>query len=188
MRVAIYARVPTADKDQNPENQLMLLRREAQRAGDTIIKEYVNEKSAVTPIGLASSRCCSMPASGASTWCASSQPVRRGVQFWSYSEPTMNNLGPMSGLFTSIFAGAANYNNQRHSQSVRLGQARKRAEVAAAREENQYGRRPIDVDVVAEVKRLGANGLSIRKISNATGVSVGTVQKYLKQSCQMHQV
>ena len=71
---------------------------------------------------------------------------------------------------------------------MQLGQARKRAEVAAAREENQYGRRPIDVDVVAEVKRLGANGLSIRKISNATGVSVGTVQKYLKQSCQMHQV
>ena len=100
----------------------------------------------------------------------------------------MNNFGPMSGLFISIFAGAANYNNQRHSQSVRLGQVRKRAEVAAAREENQYGRRPIDVDVVAEVKRLGANGLSVRKISNATGVSVGTVQKYLKQSCQMHQV
>jgi DNA invertase Pin-like site-specific DNA recombinase len=38
MRVALYARVSTSDKDQNPENQLVLLRREAERAGDTICK------------------------------------------------------------------------------------------------------------------------------------------------------
>lgn len=45
MRVALYARISTRDKDQNPENQLVLLRREAERAGDTIIKEYVDEES-----------------------------------------------------------------------------------------------------------------------------------------------
>ena len=45
MRVALYARVSTRDKDQNPENQLLLLRREAERAGDTIIKEYIDEES-----------------------------------------------------------------------------------------------------------------------------------------------
>ena len=33
--------------------------------------------------------------------------------------------------------------------------------------------------VVTEVKRLRAEGLSYRKISEATGVSLGTVQKYL---------
>ena len=45
MKVALYARVSTSDKDQNPENQMVLLRREAERAGDTIYKEYVDEKS-----------------------------------------------------------------------------------------------------------------------------------------------
>ncbi len=45
MRVALYARVSTSDKDQNPENQLVLLRREAERASDQVIKEYVDEKS-----------------------------------------------------------------------------------------------------------------------------------------------
>ena len=30
MRVALYARVSTSDKDQNAENQLVLLRREAE--------------------------------------------------------------------------------------------------------------------------------------------------------------
>lgn len=48
MRVALYARVSTRDKDQNPENQLVLLRREAEHAGDSIIsniKEYIDEES-----------------------------------------------------------------------------------------------------------------------------------------------
>jgi DNA invertase Pin-like site-specific DNA recombinase len=45
MRVALYARVSTAGKDQDPENQLPVLRREAERAGDVIYKEYGDEDS-----------------------------------------------------------------------------------------------------------------------------------------------
>lgn len=45
VRVALYARVSTSDKDQNPENQLVVLRREVKRACDTIIRKYVDEKS-----------------------------------------------------------------------------------------------------------------------------------------------
>src|SRR5205823_6378639 len=45
MQVALYARVSTRDKDQTLEDQLMLLRREAEQAGDTIVKEYVDEES-----------------------------------------------------------------------------------------------------------------------------------------------
>ena len=62
---------------------------------------------------------------------------------------------------------------------MRLGQARKRTEAAAAGKEYLHGRRATDEAVVQEVKRLGAEGLSRRKIADATGVSVGTVQKYL---------
>lgn len=60
-----------------------------------------------------------------------------------------------------------------------LGQARKRAQVEAAGEEYMHGRRAKKDDAVAEVKWLGAEGLSRRKIAEAAGVSVGTVQKYL---------
>jgi DNA invertase Pin-like site-specific DNA recombinase len=49
MRVALYAWISTRDKDQNPENQLVLLRREAERAGDTIIKEYIDEERGTRP-------------------------------------------------------------------------------------------------------------------------------------------
>ena len=198
MRVALYARVSTADKDQNTENQLILLRREAERAGDTIIKEYVDESSGSNAnrkgfqemLKDAGKRRFDLVRVFAldrfsregieAVFAHLAQLSQCGVQFWSYSEPMMNSLGTMTPLFTSIFAWAANYNNQRHSENVKLGQARKRAEVAAAGEAYQHGRRPTDEGVVAEVKRLGADGLSVRKISAATGVSVGTVQKYLK--------
>ena len=198
MRVALYARVSTADKDQNTENQLTLLRREAERAGDTIIKEYVDESSGGNAnrkgfqemLKDAGKRRFDLVRVFAldrfsregieAVFAHLAQLSQCGVQFWSYSEPMMNSLGTMTPLFTSIFAWAANYNNQRHSENVKLGQARKRAEVAAAGEAYQHGRRPTDEGVVAEVKRLGAEGFSVRKISVATGVSVGTVQKYLK--------
>lgn len=197
MRVALYARVSTSEKDQNPENQLVLLRREAERAGDTIYKEYVDEKS-----GGSSKRKAfleMMNDAGKRRFDLvrvfaldrfSSEGIEKvfehtaaleqsGVQFWSYCEPTLNTTGPMASLMKSILAWAAGYRNQRHSENVRLGQARRRAEAVAAGQEYVHGRRATKDDVVAEVKRLGAEGLSRRKIADSTGVSVGTVQKYL---------
>jgi DNA invertase Pin-like site-specific DNA recombinase len=197
MRVALYARVSTADKDQHTENQLLLLRREAERAGDTIIKEYVDESSGgnanrkgfqqlLTDAGKRRFDLVRVFALDRfsregieAVFAHLAQLSQCGVQFWSYSEPMMNSLGSMTPLFTSIFAWAANYNNQRHSENVKLGQARKRAQVAAQGGEYQHGRRPTSADVVAEVRRLGAEGLSRRNIALATGVSVGTVQKCL---------
>ncbi|MBO2011340.1 recombinase family protein [Hymenobacter negativus] len=186
MRVALYARVSTADKDQNPENQLVLLRREAERAGDTIIKEYVDEKSGGSSNRKAFQEL--MRDAGKRRFDLvrvfaldrfSSEGIEKvfehtaaleqaGVQFWSYCEPQLNTTGPVASLFKAIISWAADYRNQRHSENVRLGQARKRAEVAAAGEEYQHGCRPTDVDIVAKVKRLGAEALSQRKISEAT--------------------
>jgi DNA invertase Pin-like site-specific DNA recombinase len=198
MRVALYARVSTSDKDQNPENQLVLLRREAERAGDTIIKEYVDEKS-----GGSSNRKAfqeMMKDAGKRRFDLvrvfaldrfSSEGIEKvfehtaaleqaGVSFWSYCEPTLNTTGPMASLFKAIISWAAGYRNQRHSENVRLGQARKRAQVEAAGEEYVHGRRPTNDAVVQEVKRLGGEGYSQRKISEALKISVGTVNRYLK--------
>ena len=46
MKIAIYARVSTRDKDQNPESQLFLLRDHAARMGWEIVHEYVDQASA----------------------------------------------------------------------------------------------------------------------------------------------
>jgi DNA invertase Pin-like site-specific DNA recombinase len=198
MRVAIYARVSTRDKDQNPENQLVLLRREAEHDGDTIIKEYIDEESG----GKASRkqfqqlmrdaekrkfdlvRVFALDRFSSEGIEAVFEHTARldqcGVAFWSYCEPMLNTTGPMAALYKAIIAWAAGYRNQRHSENVRLGQARKKAQIEATGEKYQHGRRPTDIDVVTQVRELASQGLSRRKIAATTGVSVGTVQNYLK--------
>ncbi len=47
MKVAVYARVSTSDRDQNPETQLMHLRDYCQVQGWEIFKEYVDHASAL---------------------------------------------------------------------------------------------------------------------------------------------
>ena len=46
MRAALYARVSTVDKDQNPETQLRILREHAEARGWTVTGEYVDHASA----------------------------------------------------------------------------------------------------------------------------------------------
>lgn len=48
MKVALYARVSTVDRDQNPENQLRILRDYAKRRGWKIFHEYVDKASGKT--------------------------------------------------------------------------------------------------------------------------------------------
>lgn len=45
-RVAVYARVSTSDKQQNPETQLIELRELAEQRGYTVVREYVDYASA----------------------------------------------------------------------------------------------------------------------------------------------
>lgn len=45
MKVALYARVSTADKEQMPENQLRVLRQFAEAHGHEIYSEYVDHRS-----------------------------------------------------------------------------------------------------------------------------------------------
>ena len=46
MKVALYARVSTSDKDQDPETQMMALRDYCQAQGWEVVSEYVDQASA----------------------------------------------------------------------------------------------------------------------------------------------
>jgi DNA invertase Pin-like site-specific DNA recombinase len=48
MRIAIYARVSTDDKGQDPENQLRQLREWCDSTGHTIVNEYVDYETGRT--------------------------------------------------------------------------------------------------------------------------------------------
>ncbi|UOQ66795.1 recombinase family protein [Hymenobacter volaticus] len=197
MRVALYARMSTADKDQDPENQLIILRREAERAGDVVYKEYLDKDS-----GRKSSRkAFQMMLADASkrrfdlvrVWDLSrfsregiekvfehtSLLEQCGVSFWSYSEPMLNTAGPMKDFMKAVLSWAAGYYSERLSENVKNGLARKKSQAAAKGEEYVHGRRALAPELVAEIRRLQGEGLSLRKISAATRVPVGTLHKYL---------
>jgi DNA invertase Pin-like site-specific DNA recombinase len=57
MKVAIYARVSTDDKEQDPLNQLLELREFAARQGWTVVREYTDEAMGRTANGPASKKC-----------------------------------------------------------------------------------------------------------------------------------
>ena len=60
MRVAIYARVSTDDKGQDPENQLRELRAWCTNSGHAIFREYVErEVAGRVPTGVSNSQLCS---------------------------------------------------------------------------------------------------------------------------------
>ncbi|WP_071837748.1 recombinase family protein [Hymenobacter norwichensis] len=105
-----------------------------------------------------------------------------GVSFWSYSEPMLNTAGPMKDFMKAVLSWAAGYYSERLSENVKQGLHRKKAQAALKGEEHVHGPRALAPAVVEEIRALQQDGLSVRKISAATGVPVGTVHKYLIKS------
>lgn len=195
--VALYAQVSTADKDQDPENQLQVLRREAERAGDVVYKEYVDEDSGRKSTRKAFQQLLADAGKRrfdmVRVWDLSrfsregiekvfehtSLLEQCGVRFWSYSEPMLNTAGPMKDFMKAVLSWAAGYYSERLSENVKQGLNRKKTQAALKGEEYVHGRRALAPAVVEEIRALQVDGLSVRKISAATGVPVGTVHKYL---------
>ncbi|WP_400194037.1 recombinase family protein [Hymenobacter sp. B81] len=196
MKVALYARVSTLDKDQNPENQLRVLRQAAEQASDEVVAEYVDFDS-----GRKSDRAQfqqMLKDAGkrrfqlVRVWDLS-RFTREGIQkvfehlstldqcgvgFWSYSEPMLNTVGPMRDLFRALFGWAGAYHSERTSENVKIGLANKKAKAAAKGETYVHGRRALEQARIEELHALQVDGLSVRKIALAMGLGVGTVQNY----------
>ena len=101
------------------------------------------------------------------------------MSFWSYSEPLLNTTGPMKDLMKAMISWAAGYYSQRLSENVSAGLARKKQKAEEKGEVYVHGRRSLDPAVVEEIRQLQRDGLSVRKISAATNVPVGTLHKYM---------
>ncbi|MCR5890290.1 hypothetical protein LRS06_21425 [Hymenobacter sp. J193] len=105
----------------------------------------------------------------------------------SYAEPLLNTTGPMKDLMKAMIAWAAGYYSQRLSENVSSGLARKRQKAAEQGEVYVHGRRALARELVARIQQLQQEGLSVRKISAAVQVPVGTVHKYLKVESPLSQ-
>ena len=141
MKVALYARVSTKDKDQNPETQLRLLRQEAQRLGYEIYQEYVDTASALDIKHRTAWRELMAAAKARKFQVVLVYKLDRafrsithlhltlmewsnfGVSFKSYSDP-IDNITATGRLLLNITASYAEFERDILSERVRAGMAR----------------------------------------------------------------
>jgi DNA invertase Pin-like site-specific DNA recombinase len=145
MRVGIYARVSTTDKDQNPETQLLPLREFCRAQGWTIVEEFVDQASATDLRGRtqwkrlldhAAKRridmivCWKLDRCFRSTHHAATTLAQLAgwkVGFRSYSEPFIDTSSPHGKLMFDLMATFAEFERSLIAERVRAGMARAKA-------------------------------------------------------------
>ena len=190
MRVAIYARVSTNDKGQDPENQLHQLRDFAEKHG-TIYKVYAEEVSG----GKADRsefklllleayqkkfdlvvfwRLDRFSREGALPTLKYLKELKdHGVNYKSFTEPYLDSLGPFGDVIVSMLATIAAQDLIKVSENTKAALAKKKAEGV------QLGAPTIGNGVVAAIHRLKAMNKSNGYIARALDLSPSTVAKYV---------
>jgi len=190
-RVALYARVSTLDKGQNPETQLRPLREYAHRRGFQIEGEYVDTASGTTEdrnqyramIGAARKRKIDVvlvwrydrfARSTQALVNALKEFQSLGVDFISYQE-NIDTTTPTGELIFHVMASLAQFESSLISERVRAGMARAKAQ-------GKHVARPALATLKqAEIHKLFAEGISMNQISKRIGVAYGTVYNYVQK-------
>ena len=186
-RVALYARVSTLDKGQNPETQLRPLREYADRRGFQIEGEYVDTASGTTEdrsqyramIGAARKRKIDVvlvwrydrfARSTQALVNALKEFQSLGVDFISYQE-NIDTTTPTGELIFHVMASLAQFESSLISERVRAGMA-----------QGKHVARPALATLKqAEIHKLFAEGISMNQISKRIGVAYGTVYNYVQK-------
>lgn len=195
MNVALYARVSTDDKEQNPETQLFALREFCQKADWTVVKEYTDKarakdykhrtawaqllKDARThefktvlvfrlDRAFRSVRECS---NTIQEW------TDRGIGFKSLREDVIDTTTAQGTFMLNILASVAQLESSMISERVTAGIKRTRAEG------NRYGRKKKYVDWSRVVQGLEA-GESINRLAVVLGYSRRLIYRAIKENQQ----
>jgi DNA invertase Pin-like site-specific DNA recombinase len=190
-RVALYARVSTLDKGQDPETQLRPLREYAQRRGFVVAAEYVDQASGTseerreykTMMAAAKKRHLDVvlvwrydrfARSTQALVNALKQFQSLGVDFISYQE-NIDTTTPTGELIFHVMASLAQFESALISQRVRAGMARAKAQGKA------ISRPALSVDKQQEIARLHTQGVSMNQISKQAAIAYSTVYKYVQR-------
>ena len=194
MRVGIYARVSTSDKDQDPTTQLLPLREFCQAQGWTIASEFVDHASATDLRGRTAWRNLLDQAAkrrvdtilvwkldrafrSVAHMATTVEQLRRwGVGLRSYSEPWLDTSGssPVGDLMLNILASFAQFEKALIAERVRAGMAR------AKKQGRRLGRPPVlNGDLDALRPAIEAGNLSRRQAAQRLGVSPRTISRAL---------
>jgi DNA invertase Pin-like site-specific DNA recombinase len=193
LRVAIYARVSTDDKGQDPENQLRELRAWCSNSGHTIIHEYIDRQSgrkgaanrqqfAALLEGAARKKfdCVLFWAldrfsrEGMAQTIAYLQRLNSyGVAFHSYTEP---HLSPDSELVRNVLlallSSLAKLEAQKVSERTRAGMARAKAKGI------KTGRPKLGIEIRRKIAQRTAKGQTPYAIAKALRIDRHTAAKY----------
>jgi DNA invertase Pin-like site-specific DNA recombinase len=190
MRVAIYARVSTKDKGQDPENQLHQLRAFAERHG-TVYKVFTeevsggkSERSEFKQLLLEAYqqqfdlvvfwRLDRFSREGALATLRYLKELKdHGVNYKSFTEPYLDSLGPFGDVIVSMLATIAAQDLIKISENTKAALAKKKATGM------QLGAPSKSADLIAQVRRLKISGASNQAIARALKMSPSTVAKYL---------
>ena len=179
-RVAIYARVSTVDKGQDPETQLLGLRDYAARRAFVVVGEYVDYASGTREdrpqyqalFAAARRRQLDVVLVWRYDRFARSTPAlvnalqefhRLGVDFISYQEH-IDTTTPQGELIFTVMASLAQFESALMSERVKAGMARAKAQG------KRISRAPIARPLQACIARLYAQGTSISHISQQVGI------------------
>ena len=190
MRVAIYARVSTRDKGQDPENQVHQLLEFAQKHG-TIYKVFTeqvsggkSDRSEFKLLLLEAYqkrfdlvvfwRLDRFSREGALPTLKYLKELRdHGVNYKSFTEPYLDSLGPFGDVIVSMLATIAAQDLIKISENTKAAQAKKKAAGI------QLGAPMKSAAVIALAKGLKVEGKSNGAIARALGISPSTVAKYV---------
>jgi len=193
MRVAIYARVSTADRGQDPENQLRELRAWCANSGHKITREYVEHESGrrgtqkrkqfAALFEDAAKRkfdCVLFWALDRFSREGMTQTIVHlqrltsyGVSFHSYSEPhlaTDNEL--VRNILLALLSSLAKVEAQKISERTKAGMARAKANGI------KVGRPRLAIDLRQQIVRRAAKGETAYRIAQALGIDRHTAAKY----------
>ena len=178
-RVAIYARVSTVDKGQDPETQLLALRDYATQRGFAIVGEYIDYASGTREdrphyralVEAARKRHLDLVL----VWrydrfARSTQALvqalhefhRLGVDFISYQE-NIDTTTPQGELIFTVMASLAQFERALISERVKAGMARAKAQG------KRISRAPIPRGVQVRIADLYRQGVSIHQMSQKAG-------------------
>ena len=194
-RVAIYARVSTADKGQDPENQLMQLRTWCERMGYLVAGEYVEHESGAKGADRrpqyaqlfadAARRKFDMVVvwaldrfsrSGLTATVVDLQRLSsHGVSFHSFSEPHLSTDNELvRDVLLAVLASLAKLERQKISERTRAGLERARAKG------KRLGRAPFSATDREKLRMVLDAGGSWHAVSLDTGIPYSTVKKHAR--------
>lgn len=191
-RVALYARVSTLDKGQDPETQLVQLREYAKARNFEVITEFIDYASGTsedrTQYKLMMAAAKKRKFDVVLVWrydrfARSTQALVNalkefqslGIDFISYQE-NIDTTTPTGELIFHVMASLAQFESSLISQRVKAGMARAKAQG------KRIARPPIAKELQAKIIELQKEGLSMNRISKTLGIAYGTVYNYRSKS------